>query len=466
MTDTPLLAIGELSRASGLTVSALRFYDRECVLVPADVDPHTGYRRYSPGQIRHARLLAGMRRVGMPLAEMAAVLEALPDTAAVEDLLEDHLRRLEDGLADARREITRLRSLLPGQDASCWTVTLAAGELGRALDAVRYAVGTDPAFPMLCGALLEPVEGGLRLVATDRYRLAVAHAAAQVQGAATGRMPIVPSADLDRWRRVLWETTADATVRLDLDRTAHRVTLPGGHHLTGECLDLDFPDYRRLLHDPTDTGPTTQVPVADILASLAQQEARGVVPDRVALRPTGLADAGAGLGGGDEPTGRGEADGLGGGDRLDRDGVEGANPMRGVASHMDGSGELDGQDYVDGDDGTQGPDTDHGLLLDRTFLWEAASAAGHGHAVLPAAGVIAPLVFRDPDDELIGLLMPVQPEANHPVPSRTATQTAATQTAATQTAATEPVATQPAAAQTEPVRPEHNRPTPSQGPAA
>jgi DNA-binding transcriptional MerR regulator len=37
-------SIGEMARASGLTVSALRFYDGAGVLVPAFVDPETGYR--------------------------------------------------------------------------------------------------------------------------------------------------------------------------------------------------------------------------------------------------------------------------------------------------------------------------------------------------------------------------------------------------------------------------------------
>jgi hypothetical protein len=37
------LSIGEVARASGLPVSALRFYDGAGVLVPASVDPRTGY---------------------------------------------------------------------------------------------------------------------------------------------------------------------------------------------------------------------------------------------------------------------------------------------------------------------------------------------------------------------------------------------------------------------------------------
>src|SRR4051794_41580563 len=63
--------IGEVARASGLAVSALRFYDRAGVLVPAEVDPVTGYRRYSGEQVRAARLIAGLRRVGLPVAEIA-----------------------------------------------------------------------------------------------------------------------------------------------------------------------------------------------------------------------------------------------------------------------------------------------------------------------------------------------------------------------------------------------------------
>ncbi|WP_156935035.1 MerR family DNA-binding transcriptional regulator [Pseudonocardia spinosispora] len=38
------LGIGRVARASGLTVSALRFYDGVGVLNPASSDPHTSYR--------------------------------------------------------------------------------------------------------------------------------------------------------------------------------------------------------------------------------------------------------------------------------------------------------------------------------------------------------------------------------------------------------------------------------------
>ena len=66
--ESDMRGIGEMARASGLSVSALRFYDGAGVLVPAEVDPDTGYRRYADDQLRAARLVASLRRVGMPIA--------------------------------------------------------------------------------------------------------------------------------------------------------------------------------------------------------------------------------------------------------------------------------------------------------------------------------------------------------------------------------------------------------------
>lgn len=67
-------SIGEMARDGGLSVSALRFYDRAGVLAPAWVDPVSGYRWYEPEQLEEARLLARLRRAGMPLADIRLVL--------------------------------------------------------------------------------------------------------------------------------------------------------------------------------------------------------------------------------------------------------------------------------------------------------------------------------------------------------------------------------------------------------
>ena len=179
-------SIGEMARDSGLSVSALRFYDRAGVLVPAWVDPVSGYRWYGPEQLEESRLLARLRRAGMPLADIRLVLAgwSSADTDLVRRLLQAHLRRLEPGLSDARGEFSTLRALLERREKPMTSPRTAdrpfgcrpRPELAAALDAVRFAASTDPELPMLGGVLFDIEGETLHVVATDRYRMAVAHA--------------------------------------------------------------------------------------------------------------------------------------------------------------------------------------------------------------------------------------------------------------------------------------------------
>ncbi|MGR6316468.1 MerR family transcriptional regulator [Micromonospora soli] len=77
-----LLTIGAFARAARLTPKALRLYDELGLLPPAAVDPHSGYRYYRPAQLDRARLIATLRRAGMPLAEIRAVCGLAPAAAA------------------------------------------------------------------------------------------------------------------------------------------------------------------------------------------------------------------------------------------------------------------------------------------------------------------------------------------------------------------------------------------------
>ena len=72
----PRLTIGQFSRRSLLSPKALRLYDRQGLLVPAEVDPETGYRHYRESQLADARLIARLRKLDMPLADVAVLMAA------------------------------------------------------------------------------------------------------------------------------------------------------------------------------------------------------------------------------------------------------------------------------------------------------------------------------------------------------------------------------------------------------
>ena len=73
-----LLTIGEFATSTWLSPKALRLYDRRGLLSPDSVDPANGYRRYSPHQIETARLISMLRRIDMPLNEIAELLQLTP----------------------------------------------------------------------------------------------------------------------------------------------------------------------------------------------------------------------------------------------------------------------------------------------------------------------------------------------------------------------------------------------------
>ncbi|MGC4869229.1 MerR family transcriptional regulator [Micromonospora sp. DT53] len=77
-----LMTIGAFARAARLTPKALRLYDRVGLLAPAAVDPESGYRLYDPAQLPVARLVAQLRRLGMPLATIRVVCDLDPAAAA------------------------------------------------------------------------------------------------------------------------------------------------------------------------------------------------------------------------------------------------------------------------------------------------------------------------------------------------------------------------------------------------
>ncbi|GGJ12602.1 MerR family transcriptional regulator [Streptomyces brasiliensis] len=79
-----MLTIGAFAKASRLSPKALRLYDELDLLRPARVDPDTGYRYYTVGQLERARLVAWLRRLGMPLAGIREVCALEAGAAARE----------------------------------------------------------------------------------------------------------------------------------------------------------------------------------------------------------------------------------------------------------------------------------------------------------------------------------------------------------------------------------------------
>jgi DNA-binding transcriptional MerR regulator len=100
-----MFRIGEFAGLSGVSARTLRAWDALGLFAPAWVDPATGYRAYSPAQLPELHRIAALRDLGVPLAELVALVSG---GAGLQPILERRRRALEQDRREAER---RLRSL-------------------------------------------------------------------------------------------------------------------------------------------------------------------------------------------------------------------------------------------------------------------------------------------------------------------------------------------------------------------
>ena len=103
-TDQDTWKIGELARATGLTVRTLHHWDHLGLVSPSR-DAFSAHRYYSGADVERVYQVLALRRLGVPLATIG---EVLAHSAPLGPVLSRHLDAVETQLA----ELTRLRASL------------------------------------------------------------------------------------------------------------------------------------------------------------------------------------------------------------------------------------------------------------------------------------------------------------------------------------------------------------------
>ena len=173
-------------------------------------------------------------------------------------LFADIVRALEPGaveveVAEDTAQVSAARSqfslrLIPADDfprssdLEAEPLAVEARSLAQALRQVVPAASSDDSRPILTGVLVAAEAGGLRLVATDSYRLAVRDLA-DASILAEGQSVLLPSRALAELTRLL--AGAD-TVQLRLG--AREASFEAGRsRLTTRLIEGEFPNYRNLI---------------------------------------------------------------------------------------------------------------------------------------------------------------------------------------------------------------------------
>jgi DNA-binding transcriptional MerR regulator len=136
-----VLTIGRFADATGLTSKALRHYDEIGLLVPARVDPDSGYRYYDPAQIEDAVTIRRLRALELPLDEVKGLLEA--DEDALRARLAAHGYRIAEEVRDKHSLLIELHALVEG-GGEMLTVKIADIPELRLAATIRHLRLVDP----------------------------------------------------------------------------------------------------------------------------------------------------------------------------------------------------------------------------------------------------------------------------------------------------------------------------------
>lgn len=164
--------IGDFSKLAGLSIKTLRFYQEKALLMPAAVDPESGYRYYNDANLEKARAIVALRGLDFSLDEIAEVLREFADESDLVEFFErrkaelaERIRRQEDVVSLLDRVIANenaARGIMQQANVNVETKTIAprwiAGirfrgkysDCGSRFAALGRAVGRYIAGPPLC----------------------------------------------------------------------------------------------------------------------------------------------------------------------------------------------------------------------------------------------------------------------------------------------------------------------------
>lgn len=218
-------------------------------------------------------------RAVLPARLFGDIVRAL-ESGVVTVEVEDDEARISSGRSDFALRVLPVEEFPAVPVPEGEAVTIEAGLLAQALRQVVPAASRDDARPILTGVQLEPLDEGVRLVATDSYRLSLRDLPGE--RVVSGQPVLVPAKALGELQRLLGDgevrvTVAEREATFDLERV----------RITTRLIEGEFPNYRQLI--PSDYPNRLTVEREAFIEAVKRvrlvAQSRDGAPVRLALAP-------------------------------------------------------------------------------------------------------------------------------------------------------------------------------------
>ncbi len=107
-----MFKIGDFSRLSQVTVTALRYYDELGLLKPAHVDRFTGYRYYRAAQLPRLNRILALKDLGFALEQMPCFLDGQASPEQIRGMLNLRRSELHQHISHEQARLARVEARL------------------------------------------------------------------------------------------------------------------------------------------------------------------------------------------------------------------------------------------------------------------------------------------------------------------------------------------------------------------
>ncbi|MBA4099210.1 MAG: MerR family transcriptional regulator [Rhodospirillum sp.] len=204
-----MFRIGEFSQIARVSGRLLRYYDSIGLLRPQRIDPGTGYRYYSAGQLERLNRILALKELGLSLDQVARMLDDKISATEIRGMLALKKAELERSLAEEAARLRHVESRL--------TQIEQQGSLGDYDVVVKSSPATLVLSTRAVYLSFDDVIVALREIATA--------VRADVAAAARENMVVVAHCDFD-------DENLDLEIGVTLNRAVNKpVRLPSGAQL-------------------------------------------------------------------------------------------------------------------------------------------------------------------------------------------------------------------------------------------
>ena len=110
--EDQLMKIGQIAAFFNVSVKAIRIYEKKGIIVPARIDPDTGYRYYTADQVQKLAALLELKLLGFSLSEIKSILSEGVNNSDLLDALVKKRMAWQDAIAAAENKLDAIDKVI------------------------------------------------------------------------------------------------------------------------------------------------------------------------------------------------------------------------------------------------------------------------------------------------------------------------------------------------------------------